>query len=169
METLRTFPFQQGSLEVMEVPNTQAEAALRGMPHTVHKAADIHVEIPSASKGPAFPEAESPAMNGLRSRLLEMGFYQVKDVWGDTIYTAQFTDLREAVGVYRLLDEFFKTNGGATSMYVEPCSRVWRKETQQGGDAVLANIPPLVRLKSPERERIQQLLKVLRGRSGASA
>jgi hypothetical protein len=154
-KALDQFPFQDGSLTIMEVPTTAIIAKRSGMPLEVHKSADIHIEIPSQAKGKHYPRAQSPEMNELRSKLIRTGFYEVKDVWGDTIYSAQLTDTGEAYYVYRLLDEYFKQSGGPMQMYLEPCSRVWRKAVEKNKEKIFANVPPLVKLNPQERERME--------------
>jgi len=148
------FPFDSKTLINMGLPSTDQEARVKNIDLHSHKAADIHVKTPSGVLGEKYPEAESKPMQILRKKLMAMGFYEVITEAGNKIYTGQFLDIEEARYVFNVLDQYFQKYGGSTQMYIEPCPLFWRKKIRDKNETKLAEIPPVVKLNTSERQKM---------------
>lgn len=142
-DALTEFPLADGAFEQVQVPLTMDESERTGVALDAAKAADIHVKTPLAVLG-RYADAESPSMNALRKKLVDVGFYEVITEAGHKIYTAQFISMGDARQTFRVLDRYFERAGGAISMTLEPCVGFWRKPVEAGR---FVAVPPLVRLR----------------------
>lgn len=130
-DSLGTFPFAAGQF----VPAS-----------AYPKKWDIHVKLPSRSKGSAFDGAECPAMLRLRQLFLMSGFYEIRSLSGNLIYTLQLMDGRDAKRIFVALADWASMNGGITAIEMEACARFWRSEaTAPGNRLFVAPTPKIVR------------------------
>jgi hypothetical protein len=132
-EALRNFPFKANAFR-----------AIGAFP----KKLDIHVKIPTQAKGIAYQEAECPEMLKLRQLFLSAGFYEIRSLSGNAIYTAQMVDGKRAKAVFKLLCDWGLSYGGIISIELEVCTRFWRSEIDTAQGVFFAPVPKVVAISS---------------------
>jgi hypothetical protein len=143
LEALGRFPFEPGTFGRFDLPASRAEALARGLPVQCHRVADVHVKMPSHLNHPDKDAIDSKEMWMLKRALEASGFYGIVSEGANQIFTAHFYNIHEANTAFAALVDFAKRDGGLTGVSREVCTRMWRKETRNGTDSFLAEVPPL--------------------------
>jgi hypothetical protein len=106
---------------------------------------DVHVKIPTGGRGEAFKIGDGSEMLRLRQLFMLSGFYEIRSLSGNAIYTVQLVDGREAKATFNQLAAWAGTFGGVTSIEMEACTRFWRTQLNWRGRTFDAPIPKVVR------------------------
>jgi hypothetical protein len=120
-----------------EIPRSEQDAALLGVPISELKRADIHVKF--------FAGMEPMQKDQLARRLASIGFYRVLTWAGNDICTGQFTNSRKATAVFEKVTKFFDEAGGCSELTLEHVPRVWRNRWPTEDGLVYASMPPIIR------------------------
>ena len=134
---LGAFPFSAGAFHVIDVPQTQDQAAAQGIDHptSLRKHSDIHIKIARSSSRPEEHTA-------LIYHLTKVGFYPVHTWSGNDVCTAQFARAEDAKRVFKTLKHYFTRHGGCDEMAWEVVTGMYRTERH----GCFATVPPLVTL-----------------------
>lgn len=111
-----------------------------------YKKADIHVKLPASNlKGKEFEGAESTEMLILRQLFIMSGFYEIRSLSGNIIYTLQLLDMKIAKLVFNSLLNWANEYGGVSFIVMEIIDEFWRKEEDLNGKMFCSPIPRVVR------------------------
>jgi hypothetical protein len=133
-EGLFYFPFRETQFVQQPVVVGQRE----------FKVADLHVKMPMLEKGAQFHYANHTCMKMLRQLFLVAGFYEIRSMSGNYLYTVQLRSVKLARRLFGELDAWARRFGGITSIEVEVISHFWRKESKLVGRVHPAPIPIIV-------------------------
>jgi len=75
---------------------------------------------------------------------MQAGFYEIRSLSGNLIYTLQMVDGRQAKLAFFALESWAQKFGGVTSIEMEACTRFWRSEEELRGFKFVAPIPKVV-------------------------
>ncbi|MEQ8462807.1 hypothetical protein [Coleofasciculus sp. E1-EBD-02] len=146
-EGLQHFPFNSESFRISELPLSVSDAQHKGLPLDIHRVADIHVKLPSHLNYESFKELESKEMDLLKDKLKSCGFYEIMSESANYIYTAHFYNTLESKDVFTKLVQFTENWGGFTGVSREICTKMWRKQSVEENQIILAEAPPLLSVK----------------------
>jgi hypothetical protein len=128
-QALSEFPFVSGEF--------QERSTTKG------KKADVHVKLP----GMVDERQDELAVvrhNRLKTQFLATGFFEIRSLSGNIIYTLQMQDVKRARAVFDMLSVWADAHRCIKGLEVEFCSHFWRKTERVPGGVHISPVPPII-------------------------